>query len=137
MKKIPVKDWKWFGSAGHYICGRWCRFHMCTLVGKYLISTVGEYVHPRHGQGSESREAEWLLKNWPGEDIGYKRKYETMVFPTGELCKVKDCQCGMPTIYGNNIDTVGYNGRKDAVEGHYTLCHKVANGAYEVVKQDA
>jgi hypothetical protein len=54
---IPVHNWKWFGSAAHFICGRWCRFHLATQVGRYLISTVGEFVHPRHG-GSERAEAE-------------------------------------------------------------------------------
>ena len=43
---IPKEDWKWFGSPGHYICSRWCRFHLCTLVGQYIVSTIGEYVHP-------------------------------------------------------------------------------------------
>jgi len=39
---IPESKWKWFGDAGHFICSQWCQFHLCTLVGKYLISTVGK-----------------------------------------------------------------------------------------------
>ena len=37
------QDWKWFRHPGHFICARWCRFHLCTQVGKWLVSTVGEY----------------------------------------------------------------------------------------------
>jgi hypothetical protein len=39
--RVPLR---WFGHAGHFICAEWCRFHLCTQVGPYLISTVGEYV---------------------------------------------------------------------------------------------
>ena len=41
---INKADWEWYGNAGHFICGHSCRFHLCTKVGSYLISTVGEYV---------------------------------------------------------------------------------------------
>ena len=43
---IPVSDWIWFGTPGHFICANYCRFHLCTRVGDYLVSTVGEYVPP-------------------------------------------------------------------------------------------
>ena len=39
---INPNNWKWFGSPGHFNGGAWCRFHLCTQVGKYVISTVGE-----------------------------------------------------------------------------------------------
>jgi hypothetical protein len=120
-------DWKWFGNAGHFICGQWCRFHLTTQVGPYLISTVGEYVHPRHSQGSERTEAEWLKKNWPGEEIGFGRKYETMVFRAGKPCDSPKCGCGLPEIDGSELDGNGYNNAKDATEGHMALCRKWAN----------
>lgn len=123
LVKTPIEDWKWFGVAGHFICGQWCRFHLCTQVGNYLVSTVGEYVHPRHSEGSELKENEWLKKNWPGEDIGAERKYETMVFLAGPVCTDKDCNCGMPRASGE-LDFKGYNRRKDAQEGHYKMCLK-------------
>ncbi len=84
-------DWEWFGNAGHFMCARWCRFHLCTKVGNYLISTVGEYVHPCHGMGNDAKEAKWLEENYPGEDIGANRKYETMVFLAGERCVSVGC----------------------------------------------
>jgi hypothetical protein len=119
-------EWTWFGVPGHFICSRWCRFHLTTCVGPWLVSTVGEYVHPRHSQGSEKTETEWLKSNWPGEDIGYQRKYETMVFLAGEPCASSTCGCGLPAINGHEFDSNGYNNRGDAQAGHLAMCAKWA-----------
>lgn len=124
---IPPEEWKWFGTAAHFICGQWCRFHLATQVGEYLISTVGEYVHPSRGGGSELAEFRWLQENWPGQDIGIGRKYETMVFRAGEPCTRKACGCcGLPEIDGAEIACKGYNCRGDATRGHMQTCLKVA-----------
>lgn len=120
---IPPSEWEWFGHAAHFICGRWCRFHMATLVGPWLVSTVGEYVHPSHSGGSARAEYEWLKKNHPGADIGWNRKYETMVFRAGEPCREKDCGCGLPTLADATERAVGcYMTAKEATEGHRALC---------------
>lgn len=121
------ENWKWFGVVGHFICGRWCRFHLTTQVGPWLVSTIGEYVHPRHSGGSEGAEAAWLNANWPGEDIGYGRKYETRVFRAGEPCRAPDCGCGQPDIGRNEVDFEGYNTRKESNEGHEAMCRKWAD----------
>jgi hypothetical protein len=123
-KNIPQSEWVWYGDPGHFICGRWCRFHLTTKVGAYLVSTVGAYVHPQRSMGSEQVEAEWLKKNWPGEDIGLDRKYETMVFHAGPECKLKDCNCGIPMISGEELDMLGYNTAGEAAKGHLALCKK-------------
>ena len=47
MKK---ENWKWFGNAGHLCISQYCRFHLCTKIGKYLISTVGEYLPSQSSQ---------------------------------------------------------------------------------------
>ena len=120
-------EWKWFGHPGHFICGRWCRFHLCTQVGNYLISTVGQLVHPRHSDGSEQREAAWLEKHPNGEEIGCGRTYETMAFLAGEPCKAKGCGCGLPTIDGSELDCDGYNNAASATKGHMAMCRKYAN----------
>jgi hypothetical protein len=96
---------------------------MATKVGKYLISTVGEYVHPRNSNGSEQAEAEWLKDNYLGEDIGLNRKYETMVFKAGKPCS---CGCGLPEIDGHKLDFAGYNIAGDARKGHMKMCAKWA-----------
>jgi hypothetical protein len=123
-----IKDWKWYGLAGHFICGRWCRFHLCTTVGNYLISTVGQYVHPMNSKGGEQAEAAWLLENPDVQEIGLGRTYETMVFPfTGKVCKLEGCMCGQPEASDwCEIDGGGTNSVADATEKHYELCKKYA-----------
>lgn len=125
---IPTDKWEWYGHAAHFCCGRWCRFHMATKVGNYLVSTVGEFVHPRHSGGSEQTEAAWLVENWPGEDVGVNRKYETMVFKAGAPCAGKGCKCGMPAISGHELDFKGYNTAGEACAGHLALCKRWAKG---------
>jgi hypothetical protein len=121
---ISRDQWEWFGNAAHLITGRWCRFHLATKVGPWLVSTVGEYVHPRHGMGSEQKEAEWEKENWPGENIGLDRKYETMVFRAGEPCS---CGCGLPrAVDWDELEICGYNDAKAAREGHLRLCEEWA-----------
>ena len=109
---IPTNEWKWFGTHGHFVCGHYCRFHLCTQVGKYLISSLGEYIHPRHSNG--------------GEEIGCGRKYETMVFFAGEPCSEPSCNCGLPLIDGHEIDMNAYNVRGEANRGHLEMCKKYA-----------
>jgi len=125
---IQPNDWKWFGVAAHFVCGRWCRFHLCTQVGKYLVSTVGEYVHPRHSRGNERDEDKWIEENWPGEDIGADRKYETMVFVAGRPCGSGKCMCGLPVPEDwHELDMAGYNLAGDATAGHMAMCLKWAS----------
>lgn len=136
-----MNRWKWFGHVGHFICGHKCRFHLTTKVGKYLVSTVGEMwpslsIREIH---AKIHDPEWLSKNislmgdyfdaaymkrFGFSEIGYKRKYETMVFLAGEPCKTKECGCGLPKIFGSELDFLGYNMAGDATKGHYLLCHK-------------
>ena len=43
---IPESDWKWFGHSSlnpNFTLGEFTYdFHLCTVVGKYVIITVGE-----------------------------------------------------------------------------------------------
>lgn len=136
-------NWKWFGNAGHFICGSNCRFHMCTQVGDYLVSTVGQLwpsrvVREIHAQVYDSA---WLaenkqllgddfedayMKRFGYEEIGLNRTFETMVFKAGTPCKAKSCNCGLPVIDGDELDSNSYNNAKDATEGHMELCDKWA-----------
>jgi hypothetical protein len=123
---VPVSKWKWFGTVAHHICGRWCRFHLATKVGKYLVSTVGEYVHPCRSGGSEAREAAWLRDYPKGEEISPGLHYETMVFLAGRPCDPISCDCGMPAPKGDELDSAGYRTRGEAGRGHMKLCRKWA-----------
>ncbi len=125
-RAIPESKWKWFGHAGHFICGQWCRFHLTTKVGRVLVSTVGQYVHPSDSGANEATEAEWLAKNPNGRQVGCERFYETMVFRAGKPCAAKGCACGMPKIDPSEIDFEGYQTPGEANAGHLAMCRKWA-----------
>jgi hypothetical protein len=139
MVLIPEKDWKWFGNAGHFICAFDCQFHLCTLIGDILVSTVGQYfpdsdvreIFARsrgvvlNGMG-DARRADYMEKIGY-EDIGYERKYETMTFKvTKQICTAPGCNCGLPEIIPDDIEFAGYNTASEAADGHIKMCRKVA-----------
>lgn len=110
---VPVEEWKWFGLPAHFIGGNQCRFHLATQVGKYLISTVGEYFSESTGTR---------------EMIGSARYLETMVFKAGKPCNEPSCNCGLPRLARpfNELDFEGYNTAGEAQVGHMKYCHKWA-----------
>lgn len=133
---VPIKDWKWFGHAAHLCVGQWCRFHLATVVGKYLVSTVGEYVPDETvrqihcdvrgielvGRG-DARLADYMNKVG-FQEIGCGRKYETMVFRAGKPCASQECGCGLPELVGSDLDSEGYSDAGSAMKGQYALCVK-------------
>jgi hypothetical protein len=143
---IPKSKWRWYGNAGHLIVGSDCRFHLCTEIAEYLVSTVGEYLpdsevcdflansrgKPLEGRGDDRR-YDWM-KKFGYEEIGYGRKYETMVFKTKGRCESKDCGCGLPTIIPSELLSDTYNRADDATRGHHAMCDRVARG--EVGRRD-
>lgn len=139
--KIEIKDWKWFGDPGHFICARDCEFHLCTQVGEYLISTVGKYFPDSNVRDilAESRKVELegigddrrydYMKKIGYEEIGFGRKFETMVFKFEGICKAKDCNCGLPVIIPAELDSAAYNDSGAANKGHFEMCIKWADSA--------
>ena len=128
-----TNSWVWMPHAGHLIVGQECRFHLTTRVGKYLISTVGEWwpdetvrqIHAdvRHialeGRG-DARAADFLKKCGYME-IGSGRTYKTMVFPvkeSGERC------CPWVAAEWEAVASDGYNDPGDAYHGHLEMCAK-------------
>lgn len=101
-------NWRWYGNAGHLCVSNSCRFHLCTEVGKYLISTVGEYYR-------EFDDKEMSTIGWD------KQYYETEVFEWGGRCP---CGCGLPEIIPSYLEQVRYETPKEANEGHLELCLK-------------
>lgn len=111
----PRAEWEWFGSPLHF-CAAWnCHFHLGTLVGPWVVSTVGEYVPE-----SAASRADY-------EEIGSGRLYETYVFrATGKRCTRPGCNCDQPEWGGGEIDSEGYNERGDAQRGHLAMCERWA-----------
>jgi hypothetical protein len=114
---MAIKDWKWYGFAGHFICVKDCQFHLTTKVGDKLISTVGDY-QPYYGIPGRKDER---------TEIAPGRFYETMVFDISEnrKCEEKDCGCDLPVPNSwTKLDFNGYNTAGEAQAGHLELCLK-------------
>src|SRR5258708_35684419 len=135
-------NWKWFGNAGHLCVSQWCRFHLCTKVGGYLVSTVGEYWPERAVREIHAsvHDPKWLaenryrkgddfdfhyMKKFGFEKIGCDRKYETFVFKAGAPCASKTCGCGLPSIAGSELDTLAANDAGTAAENNMKRCKKL------------
>lgn len=123
-------DWVWMPHPGHFICASHCRFVLNTAVagGKYIVSTVGEYVpdstvrkilFPTTLRGDE--EEREFLRQKGYQEIGWDRKYETMVFkakPSKQRC------CPFVMEEADEQDMRGYNDPGEAYEGHLEMCEK-------------
>jgi hypothetical protein len=121
---IPISTWIWYGRAGHLCIGEWCRFHLTTQVGKYLVSTVGLWV-PHIEAPNEREDAAFLKKNPNGKMIGHNRFYETMVFSTTKHACL--CGCDLP-VTNNRCDDYfsAYNNQVEARKGHMIMCNYIA-----------
>lgn len=104
---VPESEWVWCGYAGHLIAAQNCRFHLCTRVGDFRISTVGDY----HPAGSPP--------NGPAEEIGLHRFYETYVF-----CVVGDGEGEVADW--SEVDSEAYQTAEEADAGHMAVCRKYA-----------
>lgn len=138
--KKRKKEWVWMPHAGHLCVGIDCRFHLSTYVGKYLVSTVGEYWPSRSGREIYAKiyDPKWLEENFSrlGDDfdsaymkrfgyvkIGCDRKYETMVFKAKKYEEKNSC-CPWRMGNGTVFDMSGYNEPADACMGHLKMCQK-------------
>jgi len=112
---IERDKWEWFGMAGHYVCRHQCQFHLCTVIGDYMISSVGARVETQKSR-------DWV-------DIGSERKFETMVFKLNnqERCAAEGCLCEMPIDWdGNQLETRCCNTPGECQKHHMELCLKYA-----------
>lgn len=123
--------------AAHFICASHCRFFLATKIGKYIVSTVGEYV-PDSGVRKifnetrklgitsigDQEERDFINKNG-FEEIGFGRTYETMVFGASKAKDYNAC-CPWRIESGTNIDMNGYTSSSDAYAGHMKMCAKYA-----------
>jgi len=98
-KAIAPEKWEWFGHAGHFIHADRCVFHLHTHIGRWCISTVGEYF-PNPDDEMQMVDSDHF--------------YETMVFDTQAPDRWME------------IDADAYNGPEDARLGHMRMCRKWA-----------
>lgn len=136
---MSKKEWTWQPHAGHFILGDKCQFTFNTYLGNgYLVSTIGELwneesvrrIHAKIHNPSWYIENNSLegdnfdreyMKEFGFEDIGFKRKYETMVFRAKK--SKHDC-CPYEMQSADNVDFNAYNSPREAREGHMRLCKK-------------
>jgi hypothetical protein len=94
---------RYLGRPGHFIAADNCRFRLHTHVNGFCVSTVGDYWPP-------------MLPGRPAptepSQIGYKRLYETMVFPLGENDEPSDW---------SGLEMRAYNSAEDAEAGHESM----------------
>ena len=126
-----MSAWVWMPHPAHLIVANYCRFHLATCVGKYIVSTVGEYVpsetsreiHAQvhgvtlYGKGDD-REDDFLNKVGFVE-IGAGHTYETMVF---RAKKGRTACCPFVIANGGELDMLGYKDAGAAYRGHIKLC---------------
>jgi hypothetical protein len=105
---VPESEWRWNGHAGHFIGAESCLFHLNTEVGRYRVSTVGEWVSPDpDGEGEYARFRE----------IGSRRLFETFVFRTDANGEVTDY---------TELDALSANDHDTATANHMALSRKWA-----------
>lgn len=104
---FPRETWRWQGSPGHFILGDRCVYHLNTVVGPWLVSTVGE-----------------LRDAWRDDfrPVGHDRMFETMVFRAGSPC-TEDAGCGEVHIASPECLAMrAANNRREAEAAHLEVC---------------
>ncbi len=109
-KRIKKDKWIWMPHAGHLCVGYLCRFKLNTCVGKYIISTVGEYF-PRNEDKMDTLGAD------------ENSFYETMVF----RAKKSKYKCCPYEATGSELDCIRYPIADMAYIGHLKECKKWAS----------
>lgn len=134
---MTTKDeWIWMPHAGHFAAADYCRFKLNTYLGNgYLVSTVGEWFPDSavreifasvdnitlEGKG-DAREDDYMRK-MGFHDLGYNRKYETMVFAAKKADDEHVC-CPYRIDSYEERDMEGYNDSNQAYLGHMMMCEK-------------
>jgi hypothetical protein len=108
-ESVPAAEWVWCGFAGHFVGARNCRFHLCTRVGRYRVSTVGDY-HPSTADGEAPKE------------IGLGRLYETFVFEVDGHGEHGEGE----VVDWSEVDSDGCSDGTEAEHIHMAMCRKWA-----------
>lgn len=142
-KPITKDKWVWMPHPAHLIVSSKCRFHLATKVGKFIISTVGEWwperisreIHAKIYDPKWHEEHNHLLgdtynaayfKRFGFKEIGCGRKYETFVFKCQKNTVKENACCPWKVADYPEIDSDAYNEADKAYEGHLKMCNKYA-----------
>lgn len=128
VERLPYnhEKWVWMPHAAHLCVSQDCQFVLATYVGNHIVSTVGEWL-PRSLKLSDYN-GKSVVDVF--EEIGFNRKYETMVF-VAQLMN-DSCSCCPYVINGSELDMAPYNTADEAYIGHILLCHKWTNAKVEM-----
>lgn len=108
VERINESEWKWYGFALHLIAGKRCAYHLGTVIGEYVISTVGAY-YPPHSEKMETIGS------------GKDDYYETYVFELGGFDEHTN-----PVLKDSEVWSLRYADSLDAERGHHRVCEMVA-----------
>lgn len=116
MERIPESEWQWQGYAGHFCMAHACLFHLTTVVGNVMISSVGHLVTKN-------------VDEFEPEALGAEKGsfYETYVF--SGLDKHK-CGCYKPAI-GLEAEGRRFKEHTDCEVFHMECCQRAASGAWQ------
>lgn len=141
------QDWVWMPCAGHFICARYCRYHLNTYVNGYIVSTIGEYCPDRdirrmnvevHNSSHPEDQFDLSLM---GDvfDYEYQKKfgfesfdafgdsfYETLVFKAQKI-QEESC-CPYQVTDWSELDGLRYEKGHEAYNGHLQFCEKCDKG---------
>lgn len=138
------ENWVWMPHPAHLIVADKCQFHLATYVGGYIVSTVGEWWPERSSRDIHAKiyDSLWYetnkhlmgdaydyayKKRFGFEEIGFGRKYETMVFGAMRMPKDGCPACKWAQVSGRDLDSRAYvDDAAEAVKGHMELCKKWA-----------
>lgn len=130
---IPQNKWRWLGHAQHFCAADNCRFHLATVVGKYVISTVGDYYPPLTASSKLTGSAADLKAGRRPERVrerigaGEDSFFETFVFQVDTKAKKADCGCpelkSFCEVWGERAATA-----QEATRKHMGMCTRIAEG---------
>lgn len=129
--------WQQLGYPAHFCGGNECRFHISTKIGKWIVSTVGDYrpyekipTDKFEKLSGDMRANALLNSKWKNkkqddiESIGVDRFYETMVF-RAKKAKCGCCQWAIEVGKEHPNSFGGYNTAMEATKGHNRICSKI------------
>ncbi len=123
-REIDRSKWKWLGLAKHYILAPRCCWHMATIVGEYIINSVG-CRHTKEASDPYERDLTNRESFHSYCTVGDKDRlsfFVTMVFKA-EID-------GETTIAdtSDQLDMESYHSMSEAEEGHVLMCEKWDSG---------